>query len=699
MMDYSLYAKTHEGKNELLLSVDGMHCAGCMRKIENSLNENMGVLARVNLSTKRLNISWNGARELANKFAKLVENLGYRVKPYEVDEQEKTDKEELAFLLRCLAVSGIATVAIMVLADALWLGGMQDATRNTLQWMSALIAFPAIIYSGLPFYRSAFSVLRKMHANMDVPISLAVILAALMSLHQTIIQGEHVYYDSSVMLLFFLLIGRYLDKSTRQKAKSSAQSLLSMVSGTARVKNNGCPEAIKISEIIPGMVLMVTSGERFPADGILFDDAEVDSSAITGEFATQKLKGGEKVFAGMVNIGASLEMYATCAAENSLLSDIVKAMEMAEQSRSRYVRVADKIAKLYTPAVHILALAALVAWLLLGAGWEKALMVATTVLIITCPCAMGLAVPVVQVLAITKLFKQKLLVKSGDALEKLSKVTKIVFDKTGTLTLGRPVLTSKHSEKSLQIAASMAVQSSHPLSRALARSYGGKLLPMEISEEKGKGLVSGNVKLGNAIFVGAEAKNDSSLEIWLRQENAAPERFTFTDELRPDTEQAIAALQGYELYLLSGDREKPVKELAGRLGIKNYKAHVSPIDKVKFVESLGADVLMVGDGLNDAAALKTASVSISPASALDITQNAADVILQGQGLMPISAALKNAKFAAKLVRQNFYLAIAYNMIAVPVAFMGLASPLIAAVAMSSSSILVVLNSLRMSKWI
>lgn len=698
MTDYALYAKKNEGGNELLLSVEGMHCAGCMRKIENALNSNEGILARVNLSTKRLNIQWTGAKELGNKLANIVEELGYKVKPYEIDEQEKTDREELSFLLRCLAVSGVATVAIMVLADALWLGGMQEATRNMLQWVSALIAFPAIIYSGLPFYRSAFSSLKKMQANMDVPISLAVILAAIMSLYQTIISGDHVYYDSSVMLLFFLLIGRYLDKSTRQKAKSSAQSLLSMVSGTGQVKNNGRAVAVKIAEIIPGMTMMVASGERFLADGILFDDAEVDASAITGEFATQKMKNGEKVFAGMVNIGAPVEVYVTCAAENSLLNDIVKAMEAAEQSRSRYVRVADKIAKLYTPAVHILALAALVGWLFMGAGWEKALMVATTVLIITCPCAMGLAVPVVQVLAITKLFKERLLVKSGDALEKLSKVTKIVFDKTGTLTLGRPVLNSKHSNESLQLAASMAAKSNHPLSRALARSYEGRLLPMDVTEEKGKGLISGNIKLGSAVFTGVKASDDNSMEIWLKREGVLPERFIFSDEIRPDAREAIQALSGYELYLLSGDREQPVKELAKNLSIKNYKAQVSPIDKVKFIESLGCNVLMVGDGLNDAAALKTASVSISPASAVDITQNAADIILQGEKLMPISKALKTANFAAKLVRQNFYLAIGYNIIAVPIAFMGLASPLLAAIAMSSSSIIVVLNSLRISKW-
>jgi Cu2+-exporting ATPase len=691
MTDFNLFAKN----NQLLLNVDNMHCAGCMSKIENALNSQPDISARVNLSTKRLTISWKGKQD-ANRLAQIVSDLGYNVKPYEVDEAEKTDQNELNFLLRCLGVSGLATVAIMVLADALWLGGMGTATKNTLQWLSALIAFPTIIYAGLPFYRSAYAALRKFKSNMDVPISLAVILAALMSFYETIHNGEHVYYDSSVMLLFFLLIGRYLDKKTRAKAKSSASGLLSMMSGTANILENGQQRSILISEVLPDMILSVASGEKFAADGILQGNAEIDSSAITGEFATQKLESGAKVFAGMINIGAPVLVKVTCAAENSLLSDIVKAMENAEQSKSQYVRIADKVARIYTPVVHILAILAFAFWMLNGLHWQGALMVATTVLIITCPCAMGLAVPVVQVIAITRLFKNSMLVKTGDALEKLANVKNIVFDKTGTLTLGKPVLNS--SSNNLQMAASMAAKSNHPLSRAISAHYKGELLAIDVHEEKGKGLISGDYMLGSASFVGAPEATDSQMEIWFKSPSTL-ERFTFTDEIKPDAAEAIASLNGYNLYLLSGDREKPVAEMAQKLGIKNYKGHVTPIEKVEFVKQLGANTLMVGDGLNDAAALKTASVSISPSTAMDITQNAADVILQGEKLLPITDALKTARFASKLVRQNFYLAIGYNLIAVPVAFAGLATPLVAAIAMSSSSIIVVLNSLRISRWI
>lgn len=699
MTDFSLFVKTHNNKNELLLSVENMHCAGCMNKIEKALNAQAGVSARVNLSTKRLNIGWQGKKSNANNLVKIVEGLGYPVKPYEIDEQERTDKSELNFLLRCIAISGVATVAIMLIADALWITTRQEmgsATKDLMHWISALIAFPTIIYCGLPFYRSAISVLKKFKTNMDVPISLAVILAVLMSFYETLRQGEHVYYDSSVMLIFFLLIGRYLDKRTRAKAKGAAQSMLSMISGTANILENGKQRSVQISALLPDMILQVASGEKFAADGILQNNAEVDTSAITGEFAAQNFNAGQKVFAGMVNIGSPVQVKVVCAAENSLLSDIVKAMETAEQARSKYVRVADKVAKLYTPIVHILALGAFLFWLAAGMVWQDALMVATTVLIITCPCAMGLAVPVVQVLAITKLFKNRLLVKSGDALEKLANVQKIVFDKTGTLTLGKPILTSKHDKNILQIAASIAAQSSHPLAKALAVSWHGELLNLQVTEEKGKGLVAGDYKLGSAVFTGAKSIDDNALEIWLKTPQNL-ERFTFTDEIKPNAKQAISALDEYELYLLSGDRQKPVEDLAGKLGIKNFTAQVDPIQKVDFIKNLGANVLMIGDGLNDAAALKTASVSISPASALDITQNAADIILQGEDLLPIATALKNAKHSQKLVRQNFYLAIVYNIIAVPIALAGLATPLIAAIAMSSSSIIVVLNSLRMKR--
>jgi Cu2+-exporting ATPase len=265
--------------------------------------------------------------------------------------------------------------------------------------------------------------------------------------------------------------------------------------------------------------------------------------------------------------------------------------------------------------------------------------------------------------------------------------------------MGRPALKSVHSAESMQLAASVAAKSNHPLCKSLASYCTGNILNLDVVEEKGKGLVSGNIKLGSAAFIGAVPANDANMEIWLQNANSAPERFVFTDEVRLDARETILELKkNYDVYLLSGDRELAVKQLAADLNITNYKSQVSPIDKAKFIEALGHNTLMIGDGLNDAAALKTASVSISPSTALDIAQNSADIILQGAKLLPVISALQTAKYASKLVRQNFYMAIGYNLIAIPVAFAGLASPLVAAIAMSGSSIAVVLNSLRISEW-
>ena len=698
-----------DGTHSVNLLVDGMHCPSCVAIIENALKKQTPVqTARLNLSTRRLRVTWRGAAEFGDSWVLLINGMGYRAVPFDPATAETAEKKDEKFLLRCLAVAGFASGNLMLFSIPLWTSDgveMGAATRTFFHWVQAAISIPAIAYCGIPFYRSAWSALRSFKTNMDVPISVAVILATLMSMFETITFGSHSYFDSAVMLLFFLLIGRYLEARARGRARSAAHDLLQMMTGFAtQLKDDGTQEIIPLSEIKEGMVLLVAVGEKIGADGVILSgESEIDTSLITGESQPRDVKVGAALFAGTINMTAPITMRVTKAGERSLLSEIIKLMESAEQGQAKYVTVADKISGWYTPVVHILAVGTFIGWMMLGSvAWQVALLYAATVLIITCPCALGLAVPVVQVLASGKLMHSGILLKSGSALERLATITHAVFDKTGTLTLGKPTLTSTHSSEQLQLAASLAVHSKHPLSQAIMKAYTGALLPLTVSEVQGCGLEAAGVKLGKRSWATSLPDDlENTLELWLAEDYKQPIRFTFADQLRADAKDVIVALQsaGIKTVLLSGDRQEVTKDIAATLGIDAFEGALSPVQKTEKIAALkasGAHVLMVGDGLNDAPSLSSATISMSPASAMDITQNAADIVFQGDKLQPVLTALNIAKFSQTLVKQNFALAILYNVIAIPMAVAGQVTPLIAAIAMSSSSLLVIANAMRLN---
>lgn len=705
------FVTPEDGGFALNLLVDGMHCPSCVAIIESALKKQQAVTgARLNLSTRRLKVSWNGEKNLGDQWVSLINGMGYRAMPFDPASAETSEKREEKFLLRCMAVAGFASGNMMLFSVPLWTSDastMSEHTRLMFQWVQALIAVPAIAYCGLPFYRSAWRALREYRTNMDVPISVAVILATLMSFFEFFNHGAHTYFDSGVMLLFFLLIGRYLDARARGKARSTAHDLLQMMTGFATVlREEGTQQTIPLADIQEGMTLLIAAGEKIGADGtVIAGSSEIDTSLITGETLPRPAQVGTLLFAGMMNLAAPITLKVTKAGERSLLSEIIRLMETAEQSQARYVGIADMVSRWYTPLVHILAAATFIGWwAFMGAQWQVALLYAATVLIITCPCALGLAVPVVQVLASGWLMRRGILLKSGSALERLSAITHVAFDKTGTLTHGTPELQHVQAipAEALARAASMAVHSKHPLSKALVRAYSGPLEATTIEEVAGCGLAAAGVKLGKASWCGVKNDaQDSALELWLVEQRSAPVRFTFADALRRDAAGTIAKLRaaGLGVELLSGDRQPVVDAVSRELGIPHALAELTPVQKCERLEVLkqqGAKVLMVGDGLNDAPSLASASVSMSPSSAMDITQNAADIVFQGSDLSPVFTSWKIAQFSQTLVKQNFVLAMLYNVIAIPMAVLGHVTPLIAAVAMSSSSLVVIANAMRLN---
>ena len=696
--------------------VENVHCGGCMRKIEREVGKLAGVeQARLNLTTRRLMVVTSaglaGTADIVDEVIQTLGDLGYPARLYDPETLGSTDEILEKKLLRAMTVAGFAAANVMLLSVSVWAGtDMGPATRSLLHWFSALIVLPAVVYAGRPFFESALRALTRRGTNMDVPISLAILLASGMSLFETIRGGEHVYFESAIMLLFFLLLGRYLDRRARGKARHAAEHLLSLDQDPITVIDpDGQQSTIPIKNATIGMKVLVAAGERIGVDGrVLLGSSEIDTSLITGESVPTALDKGDRVFAGTLNIAAPIEVEITAIGEGTLLAEIVRLMELAEQRRGRYVVLADRIAGWYAPVVHGLALATLLGWtFLLDASWQTAMLYAVSVLIITCPCALGLAVPAVQVIASGALLRQGILLKSATALERLAEIDTVVFDKTGTLTEGQPTLRPSQTITSadLHLAASLAAASQHPLARAIVAAAPDVSAATGVEEVPGRGLrlsgPDGEVRLGSRLWCGVDDEDETGLELWLAADGRCV-RFAFDDRLRDDSKPVITALKRRSLMtaILSGDRRSTVEAAASELGIEHWQAACTPAEKVEKLEQLAADqhtVLMVGDGLNDAAALAAAHVSLSPASAVDISQAAADAVFQGRHLGPVAEALLTARRASRLVRQNLGLALAYNLITIPLAIAGLVTPLIAAICMSASSLIVVVNALRLSR--
>jgi len=711
--DFSCFVRAKGGVSTLEIAVKGARCANCIAKIEAGVKGIDGVTgARLNLSTGKLVAEWRGACVSPAAVIRRVRDLGYEAQPYDAGETLNAGEKEGRLLLHCLVVAAFGTVFVMGLMDGVWYGGadMSAATRNLFFWLAAAVSVPTTLYASQPFFASAGRALAKRQTNMDVPISLAIVLSLALSLYQATTHGMHAYFDAAVMLAFLLLIGRYLDYLLRNRARGAAQHLVALQSALARrIRPNGHVETIAARELAPGDRVLLASGERAPADGTLEDaGTDADISLVTGESAPVFVERGMPLRAGSVVVGRPVVLAITARTENSLVADLVRLLEAGQQARSVYVRLADRAARAYVPFVTGAASLILLGWLIAGAPVSVAMTNAIAVLIITCPCALGLAVPAVQVVATGRLFNRGLFVKSGDALERLAQIDIAVFDKTGTLTLGAPKLLNAASipHDVLERAARIARTSRHPLARALALAAGGGPAAANVREVAGAGLEAacedGAVeRLGSAVWCGGQEVSHAS-ELWFRAGNADPVRFEFRDAVRPDAAEAISALKrlGIGIEMLSGDREAAAAELAHIAGIENWRAGVDPREKAAHISALqaaGHHVLMVGDGLNDAGALALAHVSIAPGTAADASQLAADMVLRGEILMPIAEAIDVARKARHLVLENFALAAVYNLAAVPIAALGLVTPLIAAAAMAASSLVVTLNALRLAR--
>ena len=710
-LDLSLYAKpAGDGTLGMELAVDGIACGACIGRIEHAVKSLPGVTeARLNFTNRRLHVAWADGAVKPAQILQALEDSGYQGHPFVPLRAEQEEAAEARRLTRCLAVAGFAAMNIMLLSVSVWSGNVTDITpetRDFFHWASALIALPAAAYAGRPFFASAWRALRVRALNMDVPISLGVILALAMSLVETANHAEHAYFDSAIMLLFFLLVGRTLDHAMRRRTRAIAGNLAALKADTAHRFAGDELVSVPVAALKAGDRLLIKPGERVPADGRVLNGAsEIDESLITGETAHREVTSGATIYAGSMNYSGALTLKVTAAGGAALIDEIEKLLDKAASAKSRTMRLADRASRIYAPVVHLTAALTFVGWLIAGASVHDAVITAIAVLIITCPCALALAIPAVQVVASGALFRANIILNTGDAIERLAEIGTVVFDKTGTLTLPEPrvVNATALDPDLLRKAARLALSSRHPLAVALSREAATRTPFDGAMEVPGQGVyavIDGvEARLGSAEFCDVVTADVSNASAICFRHGKRFDVIAIAQKLRSDAVEVVNALRGrgFELCILSGDRAEAVAPIARTLGIENWQGGLKPAEKIARIEEWkahGRRVLMVGDGLNDAPSLAAAHVSLSPISAADVTQVQADAVFLGERLKPVLDAVVSARRARSLMTENMWLAAIYNVVAVPVAIAGAVTPLIAALAMSGSSLLVTLNALR-----
>ena len=699
MPEGTLEKAASNGNSQIVLSLPAIHCVACINGVERALRGVDGVAnARVNLSMKRVTVGLD--RPIApEQLIDTLELAGFEARLLDTSLLGADTDTYGRGLMTRIAVSGFAMMNVMLLSVAVWSGAV-GATQHLFHMISAMIALPALIYAAQPFFHNAWTALSVRKLNMDVPISLAILLAAGMSLFETFYGGAQAYFDAALSLTFFLLIGRYLDHRSRKAAASAAAQLSALEVPRVMRLRGDTREMIDFAQLSIGDHIQVLPGGRIPVDGVIVEGASrIDRSLLTGESRTADAGPDAAVTAGEVNMTGPLIIRATTVGEDTTLRKMVTMVDQAEAVRNRYTAIADRAAAIYAPVVHLLALVAFLAWVAYSGDVRLSLNIAVAVLIITCPCALGLAVPAVSTTAAGRLFRAGLLVKDGTALERLAKVDTVIFDKTGTLTMPAAAR-DKMDEQTQAIALAMTQNATHPISQAIAASLTGVTAAV-VSDQKehpGRGISarwSGqDVRLGSGAWLGT--KSGTYVQIG----NQPPQKIALRSELREGARELIQAWQnaGLSLHLVSGDDAEETGKIAEALGIARWQANTTPADKIAYIESFagtGARVLMVGDGLNDTGALAAAYASVSPATAADASRAASDVVLLNDSLMPLIELPLVARAAKRRIVENFAISAGYNLIAIPVALMGFATPLLAAIAMSASSITVLANALRL----
>jgi len=705
------------------LILEGIVCAACVWLNERHVMALPGVIEfRINYSTRRARVKWDDEKIHLSDILKAIAAIGYVAHPFDAGRQEKLQKRERSRALRGLAIAGLGAMQVMMLAVAMYAGeyqGMDQDLRQFMRWVSLLITLPVVFYSAAPFFKSAWRDLKYRQLGMDVPVSLAIGTAFVASVWMTIQDKGEVYYDSVTMFTFFLLAGRYLEMMARHRAGQAAEELVRLLPVTATRVQEGKDEVVSASELQVSDLVRIKPGETIPADGLIIEgESSVDESLLTGESVPVSRKVNSRIIGGSINIESPLVMRVEQVGEDTVLSSIVRLLDRAQTEKPKLAQLADRIAGWFVAA--ILVLASIIAWYWWQHDPENAFRICLSVLVVTCPCALSLATPAALVAATGQLTRLGLLTTRGHALETLAKATHIVFDKTGTLTQGRLQLEKvinlgcESNDQALTIAATLETGSEHPIAKAIIEPAINLAEARDIVAVTGRGMqatIDGQLyRIGKPDFI-TELNHQSIARSMLAQqktvvalgdENKVLALFVLTDVIREDAKASISALQaqGLEVSLLSGDQASIVNAVAKQLGIRDAQSGLLPDEKLQRIQAMqqkGDIVVMVGDGVNDAPVLAAAQVSIAMGSGSQIAHASADMVLLSERLPHIVDGVVMARRTLSVIRQNLIWALVYNVLALPLASMGMVAPWMAAIGMSASSLVVVLNALRLTR--
>lgn len=716
---------------EVSLMIDGIHCAACVWLIEKGLAREPGLEGvQVSLGTQRAHIRWNPAAVSLSALATAIGRLGYRAYPYDPSKLDQPLRERTRDMLMRMGVAGLATLATMYLAEPLYFG---DFTKDPgflklFHWLAFMVATPACLYAILPILKGAWSGLRQRTVNMDGTIALGALATYFASVWGTVVGGP-VYYESLTMFLFLILAGRYVEMAVRRKVFSATERLLKLEAKAAMIRRDGVEERVPLQAVRVGDEVVVKAGEAIPVDGIVLEgSAGVNEAMLTGESRPVPKQAGDRVVGSSVAVDGSLVVRATGVGQETQLNQIIRLIEQADAHRSPGARQIDLITNVFGMSVVVVAALSFLGWSIFASP-SQALMIAVAVLVITCPCALGLAIPAANVLAATKGVDRGILFAEGAALEALPGVTHVVLDKTGTVTTGHMEVAeivpfAESEEHVLAVAAALEEGFEHPIARAIKATARARGLTARVVEGfqvvAGRG-VRGHVEgspaaIGNAALMEAEgialpaavtsataALQQRGLTVaYLAIDGAVVGCLGMKDELRPDAQETVQALQarGIHVTLLSGDHRQAAEMAGHALGVDQVLAEVMPDEKQQVIRGLQAEdrvVVMVGDGVNDAPALAQADVGVAMGEGTDLSITSAQVILLGERLGLLLSAVHLATETRRIIRQNLMLSAIYNVLTIPLAVAGLVTPLVAAIVMPLSSLAVIGNSLRLTR--
>lgn len=720
----SFVRETTGSVREASLILEGIVCAACVWLNEHHVKQLSGVLDfRINYSTHRASLRWDSSQLKLSTVLQAITEIGYQAHPFDPGRLEALQKKEKSAALRRIAIAGLGMMQVMMIAAAMYIGAVSDMDlpmRNFLRWISLVMTLPVVFYSARVFFQSAWRDLKRGRFGMDVPVSIGIGIAFTASVWATITGGGEVYFDSVTMFTFFLLSGRYLEMNARHKAGQVAEALVRLMPATATLLIEGQQELVPVSQLVRGDQVLIKPGEVVPADGLVLAGASSTNEALlTGESLPCRKQVGDKLVGGTVNIASPLTMQVSHVGDHTVLAAIIRLLERAQAEKPELARLAEKVSSRFVPLILLTASLVFLYWY--QSAPDQAFWIALSVLVITCPCAFSLATPTALTAATGLLTSKGILTTRGHALETLARVDELILDKTGTLTYGQlavvafKTLGSLTEQASRQLAVGLEQASEHPVAKAIASLSHEPYTLTALSSESGRGVQGywqGDCyRLGTAQFVAeltqtalpAELGSETEMlysQVYLGSTAGWLAQISLADQLRIGAKEAIQELEGLgiKISLLSGDQPAVVEQLAAQLGIARAFGGQLPNDKLAYVNALQAQgkvVAMVGDGVNDAPVLAGAAVSIAMGSGSQLAQASADMVLLSENLQQLPFAITSSQRMLVIIKQNFAWTIAYNLLAIPLAATGLVAPWMAAIGMSASSLIVVLNSLRL----